>query len=159
MDGGVVLLLAFAIGVLAGLRSLTAPAAVAWGAHLKWLDLQGSFLKFLASPLSVGILTLLALVELVIDKLPTTPSRKTAVPFLARLLTGGLSGAALCAGASRSPVVGAVLGALGGATGTLGGYEIRTRAVKALKAPDFVVALAEDVVAVAGSVLIVSCMK
>jgi uncharacterized membrane protein len=32
-----VLLLAFLIGVVAGLRSLTAPAVVAWAAHRNWL--------------------------------------------------------------------------------------------------------------------------
>ena len=32
----------FSIGVIAGLRSLTAPALVSWAAHLGWLDLRGS---------------------------------------------------------------------------------------------------------------------
>jgi len=37
-----VLLLAFLIGVVAGLRSLTAPAVVAWAAHRNWLNLHTS---------------------------------------------------------------------------------------------------------------------
>ncbi|MGH7516102.1 MAG: DUF4126 family protein, partial [Gemmatimonadales bacterium] len=40
--------------------------------------------------------------------------------------------------------------------GTLGGYQARTRLVPALKVPDYVVALAEDVVAVGGAVMIVA---
>ena len=38
----VVILLALAIGVIAGLRALTAPAVVAWGAFLGWIDVDGS---------------------------------------------------------------------------------------------------------------------
>ncbi len=37
-----VLLLALLIGVVAGLRSLTAPAVVAWAAFLGWIDLHGT---------------------------------------------------------------------------------------------------------------------
>lgn len=156
MSGVSVLVFALGLGVFAGLRSLTPPAAVAWAAHMNWIDLQRSALRFMGSPITVIILALLAIGELVIDKLPTTPSRKALFPFLGRILTGGFSGGVMCAGADRSPVLGAMLGAVGGLIGTLVGYEVRTRSVKALKVPDFVVALAEDVVAVGGSLLIVS---
>ena len=36
-----VLLLALGIGVIAGLRSFTAPAVVAWAAYLQWINLTG----------------------------------------------------------------------------------------------------------------------
>jgi uncharacterized membrane protein len=49
-----------------------------------------------------------------------------------------------------------LLGALGAVAGTLGGYRVRTRLVPALKVPDYVVALAEDVLAIGGAVLIVA---
>lgn len=57
------LLLAFAIGFVAGLRSMTAPAAVAWAAYLGWIHLQGSPLAFMGSILAVGLFTLAALAE------------------------------------------------------------------------------------------------
>jgi uncharacterized membrane protein len=148
--------LAFALGITAGLRSMTPPAAVAWGAHLGWLHLEGTPLAFLGSAAAAYLLTGLMLAELVADKLPGAPSRTRPGPFIARIVTGGLAGAALTAGTGGSLPAGAVLGALGAAAGTLGGYAARTRLVPALRVPDYVVALAEDVVAVGGAFLIVS---
>src|SRR6476620_6665981 len=156
MKGSSTLALAFAIGVIAGLRSMTAPAAVAWAAHFKWLDLQQTWAAFMGSPVTVGILTVLALLELVSDKLPKTPSRKTPGPFAARIILGALSGAVLGTAAGQSSVLAGLLGGLGAVAGTLGGYEARTRLVKAWKVPDVVVALLEDVVAVGGGLFIVS---
>ena len=68
------LLLSLLIGFFAGLRSLTAPAASAWAVYLRWLNLEGS-LALMGSVAAVAAFTLLALVELVADKLPRTPSR------------------------------------------------------------------------------------
>ena len=72
------ILLAFLIGFFAGLRSLTAPAVTAWAVHLGWMKLPGA-LALMGSIPAVAIFTLLAVVELVADKLPNTPSR-TALP-------------------------------------------------------------------------------
>ena len=54
---------------------------------------------------------------------------------------------------------GAIIGALGAVAGTLGGYRARTGLVRKLGVPDFVVALAEDIVAVGGALLIVSTQR
>jgi uncharacterized membrane protein len=150
-----ILLLAFAIGIVAGLRSMTAPAVVAWAVHLGWLPLASTPLAFLASPVARYVLLVLMLLELVADKLPFTPSRKQPGPFIGRILTGGLAGAAIAAGLGQSLVAGALAGGLGGMIGTLGGYRARTGLVRALGVPDYVVALAEDVAAVGGALLIV----
>ena len=155
MDGFSVLALAFAIGVMTGLRSLTAPAAVSWAARAKWIHLEPTWLAFLGYSATPYILTILAAGELVLDKLPSTPSRKAPGPFAGRVVLGALCGAALCATAGHI-VPGAVLGALGGMAGTFGGYEARRRLVAALGVPDFVVAVAEDVVAIGGSLFVVS---
>jgi uncharacterized membrane protein len=150
------LLLAFALGIVAGLRSMTAPAAIAWSAHFGWLHLAGTPLAFLDSAPARYLLLALMLAELVADKLPFTPSRTRPGPFTGRILTGGLAGAALAAGLGQSLPLGAVAGALGAVAGTLGGYRARTELVRALEVPDYVVALTEDVVAVGGALLIVS---
>jgi uncharacterized membrane protein len=147
---------AFLIGVIAGLRAMTAPAVVAWAARLGWLDLHDSPLSFMGSTAAVVVFTLGALGELVADKLPSTPSRKKAAPLVARILLGGLAGAAVAAAGSQSIPLGAVLGAAGGIAGAFGGYEARTRLVRALKVPDFVIAGLEDAVAIGGGLLIVS---
>ncbi len=90
-------LFAFAvgIGVVAGLRSLMAPAVVSWAAHLGWLNLHGSHLSFMESTLAAAIFSLLAIGELVADMLPKTPKRTAPAPLLARILMGGLCGACL----------------------------------------------------------------
>jgi len=150
------LLLAFAIGVIAGLRSMTAPAVMAWGAHAGRLALCGTPLALLSSAAARYSLTGFAIAELVMDKLPTTPSRTRPGPFVWRLLTGALSGAAITSGAGDGLGAGAVAGALGALLGALGGNKARTGLVRALKVPDYVVAVAEDVVAVGGACLIVS---
>jgi uncharacterized membrane protein len=145
-------LLALLIGIIAGLRAMTAPAAVAWAAHLGWLDLGGSWLAFLGSAWARWILTLLALVELVTDQLPATPSRTVPVQFGARLATGALSGAAVGA-AGGSWVGGLVAGVVGAVVGTLGGRAFRARLAAAFGS-DRPAAFIEDAVAVGGALLI-----
>src|SRR5579863_1864245 len=128
-------LLAFLIGLIAGLRSITAPAAVSWAARLGWLHLENTWLAFLGYAATPYILTVLALGELVNDKLPKTPSRKAPVPFIARIVMGALCGAAL--GAADQGLIGGLLaGALGAVAGTLGGYEFRARLVRAIGGKD-----------------------
>jgi len=156
MSPSQVLFLAFLIGVVAGLRSLTAPAVVAWAAHRNGLQLHNSPLSFMGSTAAVVVFTLLALVELVADQLPSTPSRTEPPGLIARIVLGGLSGAAVVASESQSIALGAVLGMAGGIVGAFAGYEVRTRLVRALRVPDFVIACLEDVVAIGGGVLIVS---
>ena len=90
-----IFVLAFGIGVMAGLRSLTAPAVVAWAAHWGWLDLQASYLAFLASAPARYLLLALAFGELIADKLPSTPNRTAALGLGARIVTGSTSGMAL----------------------------------------------------------------
>src|SRR5437870_13788668 len=85
------LLLAFFIGFFAGLRSLTAPAATAWPVYLGWLKLERP-LSLIGSVPAVAIFTLLAVVELVADKLPQTPSRTSPPGLIARIVMGGLTG-------------------------------------------------------------------
>ena len=148
-------LFAFLIGLFAGLRSLTAPAATAWAVRLGWLKLQRP-LSLIGSVPAVVIFTLLALIEIVADKLPKTPSRTAPVGLIARIVTGGLTGACVAAGGGAGALAGAVLGVAGSMVGCFGGYQLRTRLVKALGTPDFVIALLEDLVAIGGSLWVVS---
>jgi uncharacterized membrane protein len=147
--------LAFLIGVIAGLRAMTAPAVVSWAARLGWLHVENTWLAFLGYAATPYILSVLAIGELISDKLPKTPSRKAPRGFIARIVTGGLSGAAIGA-TSASWVVGLVAGVLGAVAGTLGGYELRVRLVKATGGKDLPIALLEDAIAIGGGFLIVS---
>jgi uncharacterized membrane protein len=149
-------LLAFAIGVVAGLRAMTAPAVVAWAAHLGWIHLQDSPLRFMGSTWAVALFTLGAAAEFVTDQLPGTPARTTPGPLLARVVTGGLSGSCLAIAGGQSLLAGAALGAIGGVAGAFLGYQARTRLVQGLKVPDRVIAIPEDLVAVLLGVLFAS---
>ncbi len=150
-----ILVCAFLIGVIAGLRALTAPTLVSWAAGLGWIHLEGTPLHFLSYPITRYLFTAAALGEIVNDKLPSTPSRKAPPGFIARIVMGGLSGAAL--GASRgSLVLGLLAGVIGAVVGTFVGAEFRSRLVKLIGGNDLPIALLEDVIAVFGAYLIVS---
>jgi uncharacterized membrane protein len=151
-----VLVLAFLIGVIAGLRTMTAPAVVAWAANRHWLNLHNSPLAFMGSTAAAAVFTVLALGELVVDKLPSTPNRTRLLGLIGRSVLGGLSGAAVAASGEQSIALGVVLGVAGAIAGAFTGYEVRKRLVRALKIPDFVMALLEDAVAIGGGLLIVS---
>jgi uncharacterized membrane protein len=146
---------AFLIGVIAGLRSMTAPAVVSWAARLRWLHVENTPLAFMGFTVTPYILSALAIGELIADKLPKTPSRKMPGPFIGRIVTGALSGATLGA-AVQAPIGGLVAGAVGGVAGTLGGYEFRARLVGAIGGNDLPIALLEDAIAIGGALLIVS---
>ncbi|HLJ13696.1 MAG TPA: DUF4126 family protein [Bryobacteraceae bacterium] len=156
MSPGVVLLLAFLIGVVGGLRSLTAPAAVSWAAHRGWIQLTSTRLRFMASTAAVAIFIVFAVVELVADQLPKAPSRTAPPGLIARIVLGALCGASLASAGAQSLAAGAVLGALGGIAGAFGGYQARTRLVKAPHVPDFVIATLEDLIAIGAALFLTS---
>jgi uncharacterized membrane protein len=149
-------LFALLIGVVAGLRAMTAPAAVAWGAHLGLIPLQATPLAWLGGAIATWTFTALALLELVADQLPKTPSRKVPVQFVTRIASGAFCGAAI--GMTRDAWIGgAVAGAIGAVIGTLAGADVRGRLAKAF-GKDLPAGLLEDVVAVGGAALIVSAL-
>jgi uncharacterized membrane protein len=156
MSASEILLLAFLLGMVAGLRSLTAPAVLAWAAHRNWLNVHNTPLSFMASTAAMVIFVLLAVGELIADQLPSTPSRTAPPGLIARMVMGGLCGAGMAAAGTQSLVLGAILGVVGALIGTFGGYQARTGLVKALKVPDLVIATLEDVVAIGGGLFIVS---
>ena len=109
MNANYVFAFAVGIGIVAGLRAMTAPAAVTWAAYLGWLNLHGSPLAFMGSMVAVAIFTVGAIGEYIADKLPKTPSRTAPLGLIARIVTGGLSGACVCAAAGQSLLVGVCL--------------------------------------------------
>jgi uncharacterized membrane protein len=156
MNSSMVFGLVFAIGIIAGLRALTAPAVVCWAAHLGWLSLQNSHLAWMGSTAAVAIFSILALAEIINDKLPATGSRTAPPSLVIRSIMGALAGTALAIAASQSVLLGIVLGVLGALAGSFLGYEVRHRIVTGLKIPDFPIALVEDAIAIGSGLLIVS---
>jgi len=105
---------------------------------------------------AVALFTIGALGEFVADQLPSTPARTAAVPLIARIVVGLLTGACLGAAGGVSLWIGAVCGAIGGIAGAFGGYQARVGLVRALHAPDFAIAIPEDLVAVGLGLLLVT---
>lgn len=148
-----VLQLALGIGFVAGLRAFTAPAAIAWAAALGWIDVSGTWAAWVGHGATVAILTVLAVTEYITDQLPKTPSRKSTPQFAARLISGGFAGAVI--GAAWGYTIGSLgAGVIGAVLGTMAGYEGRRRLVAAIGGRDLPVAVAEDLVAIGGGILI-----
>jgi uncharacterized membrane protein len=148
--------LALALGAVTGLRTMTAPTAVSIAARMGWLDLNRTWLAWLGYTWTPWILGICAIAELIVDQLPTTPSRTTPMPFIARVLAGPLAGAAIVA--SHGSLVGGIVAGVSGAViGTLAGYALRERLAKAF-GRDQPAAFIEDAVAYLGAALVVSAL-
>ena len=153
----VTIVLALLLGIVAGSRAMMAPAAVSWAAWAGWLPLAPTPLAFLGYAFTPWVFTLLALVELVTDQLPSTPSRTVPIQFGTRLLSGGLCGAAVGAAAGYL-VPGLIAGAAGAVIGTLGGRAFRARLAASFRR-DPPAALIEDALAIAGAVLFILLLR
>lgn len=152
-------LLTFLLGCVDGLRSLTPPALVCWAAHFGWLHFAGTRLAFINHRSTLIVFTALALGELIADKLPSTPARTAPLGLSARIAFGGASGLALATSAGISLFLSVLLAAIGAIAGAFAGYHTRHFIVSKLHLPDVVVAVAEDMVAIAGGLLILYCAQ
>ena len=147
---------ALGIGIVAGLRSMTAPAAVTWAAGHGRLSLGNSPLSLLDSARAEHTARKLALGEFVSDKTSMLPSRLRPGSLLFRLISGGVCGAAFSISDGEKPGAGAALGATGALVGSLLGYAWRTRVIKQWQIPDLAGALMEDALAVGLAAAVVS---
>jgi uncharacterized membrane protein len=146
--------LAAGIGIVAGLRSFTAPAMVSWATRERMIRPLHSLPGRMLLAKSSKKIAELAVGEFIADKLAETPARIRPLPLAFRVASGAACGAALCASADESAKEGALLGAAGAFAGAFAGYYFRKRLSRNF--PDFFVALAEDALAIAGAAAIVS---
>jgi uncharacterized membrane protein len=146
-------LVAFLLGCLTGLRALTPIAVISWAASLGRLHLQNTWLSFLGATITPYIFSVLAIGELITDKLPSTPSRKIPMQFGVRILLGAFCGVALAV-PGQAWIGALIAGAIGAIVGTLIGAELRGRLSSAV-GKDLPIALLEDLVAICGSILII----
>jgi uncharacterized membrane protein len=145
MSPGSVRAAAFGMGVVAGLRSLLAPAAVVWTAQKKVIGRDFPLAALVSRPASKKMIKLAA-GELLADKLPFTPNRISAGPLAARLVSGAACGAAVSLLARKSAPEGALLGGAGALAGAFGGYYARRSLSRNNSA--LAVALVEDALAI-----------
>ena len=132
------LLAALLLGIVAGLRTFTAPAVL-------WILRHAGAAAYL--------LGALAILEYVIDLNPKAPARTSPPGLVVRVLSGGFCGWALTVAGGGPVILGALLGACGAVIGAYGGLAARSRAIALIgRVP---AALLEDLVAIAGAVLVV----
>jgi uncharacterized membrane protein len=151
-----VILIAFCLGGLTGLRTFTPLTVLAWTLHLHKMSILGSSLHFLHTLAACVVLTILAVGELVADKLPMTPSRLKPPGLIGRIIFGFMCGTVSGQAWGANWELMAATGVAGAIAGALLGYEIRKSWVRSLHTPDLIVALLEDAVAIGGSILLVS---
>ena len=133
------------LGLIAGMRSMSAPALVSDRlAREQPPGLRESPLAFLAAPLTANIFKFLAVGELTGDKLPFVPARIAPGPLTSRVGSGALCGAAVCLADGESAGAGAAVGAAAAAASTFAFYHLRRKLGQVTKLPDPAVAVAED---------------
>lgn len=157
-ENNMAFLLTFLLGFVDGLRSLTPPALVCWAAYLGWLHFAGTRLAFINHPATLVIFTLLAVAELIADKLPNTPARTAPLGLSARIFLGGACGLALATSAGTTLYLSALLAAIGAVVGAFAGYHTRHFVVVKAHVPDLAAAVAEDLIAIGGGLLILYCL-
>jgi uncharacterized membrane protein len=146
------LIQAIGLGVLAGMRSLSAPAVVSQHlSHHHAPDSLGTPLNFLAKPQIANLLKVPAAGELVLDKLPMTPSRIEFPAIFGRIGSGAVVGATLYRAHGKNLFIGLVVGALSALASTYAAYYLRRTLGEQFDIPDLALGIAEDALVVAGS--------
>ncbi len=141
---------ASAIGIIAGFRAMAPPAIVSYMASSGCLQEEKSRYGFFGKKGAVKILGSLAGGEAFFDKLPFMPKRTDTFGLTARILSGALCGATICAAKKRSPLLGGIAGAFGAIGSTFAVTEVRRSVTHDLHVPDTAVALLEDAIVVWG---------
>ena len=139
------------MGVVTGMRSMTALAVLCWFAWLRLLPETG-WAAWSATLAAAIVLGLCALGEYAGDLSSRAPSRTTALPMSVRVLFGGVAGA-LCAHALSDPAAGGVVfGVVGVPIGAYGGVRLRVWLAKKV-GRDWPVGVGESAVALGLAVL------
>ncbi|AKQ69841.1 hypothetical protein A176_006753 [Myxococcus hansupus] len=138
-------LTALGMGILAGMRSMSAPTLAS-----RWLATtqpppEDRLARAMAHPWAPRVLGLLAVGELIGDKLPMAPARVMVVPLTGRMLSGALAAASVTPERQRGRRLAvAALGAVAALASSWAFYALRRTATKKLGVPDVAVALTED---------------
>lgn len=141
------------LGLVSGMRSMTAMAVLCWFAYRGDLSLDGTWAAWAGKLVTAIIFSVLALGELFADKLPKTPNRTALGPLLVRVVMGAMVGAIVAAGLNGSEFEGIILGVGGVLIGAFGGFLVRREIVMRLGSKDWPVALAEDLSAIICAIL------
>src|SRR5258708_11603186 len=125
------------LGLVTGMRSMTAMAVLCWFAYKGDLSLDDTWASWAAKLATAIIFTVLALGELVADKLPKTPNRIAPGPLLVRVVMGGLIGSIVSGGLNGLEFEGIILGVGDALIGAFGGFLVRRGVVVGLGLQDW----------------------
>ena len=136
------------LGAVTGLRTMMPMTVLCWFAYFQRLPVEGTWARWTAHLVSALVFSVLAVGELIGDKLPQTPDRTSPGPLVARLTFAGLMGAIVATALEGPGLEGVILGVVGAVAGAFGGYHARRALVEWLACPDLVVAVVEDALAI-----------
>lgn len=149
------LTLAAGMGLIAGMRSMAAPALLSHCLSRRVLHRSGRVARFLGSRRTAGVLKILAGGEMVADKTPFVPDRIESPAIGGRAVSGALCGFAIAEVLGGPRWGAALLGSAAAVGSTYAAYTVRKAAGENSSVPDPVLGLAEDAVVLgAGSRLI-----
>lgn len=136
---------AICMGVVAGMRSMAAPAFTShYLARKESKELADSPFGLMGSPRVAQALKIAAVGEMVADKLPVIPDRIAPGPLVARILSGALCGASLCTAEGKRASVGAICGGLSAVASAYAFYHLRREIGESVALPDTALGLSED---------------
>lgn len=141
---------ALLLGIVCGMRTLVAPAVLALTLSRRpELVPPATPAHWFTHPAVAVLLGLAALGELIGDKLPQTPNRTALAPFLARVASGAICGAAVVQLGLMNEWIGAGFGAVGAAAATIGMFHLRRYAGRVSHIGDPYIGAIEDALAIA----------
>lgn len=143
------LALSAGLGLIAGMRSMAAPALLSRHLAGRSARGRGAAMRLLASRRTASVLTVLAAGEMVADKTPAIPDRTDPPALLGRIVMGALSGAAVATWRGGPAFGAALVGGVAAAASTHLAYQVRKAAGQATDVPDPLFGLAEDALVVA----------
>ena len=136
------------LGWAAGMRSMTAPAALAHVLAGRAVRPRREPARFLSSGRVAALSKLAAAGEFAGDKMPLAPDRTAPFALVGRLGSGSLVGAAVAVVNRESAVFGAAVGAAAAVASSFAMLRVRVALPAALGLPDLPVAVVEDAAAV-----------
>lgn len=143
-----VYLQAICMGVIAGMRSMSAPALVSnYLADNQFPEIESSAFRLLATENVANTLKVLAVSEMIADKTSFIPNRISPAPLIGRAISGALCGASLCTTQKESSKVGAISGGLAAVASAYSVYHLRKRLGEE-GIPDVLLGIIEDAVVI-----------
>ncbi|WP_448699872.1 DUF4126 family protein [Mucilaginibacter sp. AW1-3] len=148
-----------ALGALSGMRSFTGLALTAYMLNRnpsRTLERSHLPFKHLQSPAVANTIAVLALGELIGDKLPFTPNRTNALPLTGRVVSGAFTSATLLKAKNGNAVTGLILGGACALAATFASFYLRKAVTGHGKLSNVAAGLIEDGLVLGAGALLVS---